>query len=90
MSRTSGTPVSGALWVVYFHHQPLEAQEGAGVVSGHCHVITADPTGRELYEVSEQAVLGDKARPELEFTIDRVERGHALIRGTAQLAEERH
>lgn len=77
------TQVSATVWNVWFRHTPLEPKPGSDeLTNGHAAIVTSDPTGRDLYDVTERVVLGERAGNGLGFTIVRAERC-CDARGTA-------
>jgi hypothetical protein len=86
-----GTKVTATLWVVFFRHRDPDAAPDAPdpYKAGHLHLLTADPSGRDLFEVAEAAVLNGRARPELEFSIVKAERA-CEVKGTGVVAGGRN
>lgn len=91
-----GTPVRGTLWYVEFEHRvvpvvPLTPEEQAAApktVTGHLHLLNADPSGADVYEVAKATVLNGKARDEHEFAVTHTKRlvevrGRAIAAGGA-------
>lgn len=84
-----GQRVTGTIWVVSWRYMaPVDgATAHTAPVQGRQIVITADPSGADLLEVTKMVILGAKAVPEHEFTILISERS-ADIAGLAQLPIE--
>jgi hypothetical protein len=92
-----GAPVNCTLWQVTYRHRDiappsrlvrlgLDEAKPPGHLDGQTLVMTADPTGADLCDVTRRVVLGAKATPEHEFMLTHVHRiGDA--KGLAQLEQ---
>ncbi len=85
-----GTSIRGTLFYIEFAHRTLTGAAGTeqAVKRGEQYVVSADPSGADLYEVAQAAVLNGSARPEHEFTLVHVKRcceikGRAIAAGGA-------
>lgn len=64
------TRVFATLWVVTWRHRRPEPMPGASEdVTGRSHVLTSDPTGRDVYATAELVVLGPERVGTLGFTV---------------------
>jgi hypothetical protein len=85
-----GTKATGTMWLVRFRHRPVEPKaDGEPYVHGETNIVSADPTGRDVYELARDAALGAKSRPELEFSLMAVHRGPELTGTVTTLAATR-
>jgi len=88
-----GKPVSATLWGVAYRFRnfdpplvTLTAGEAPEHIEGTCNVLTADPTGCDLLDVTAREVLGPKLKADHEFTLTHVHRvfdvnGLASVKG---------
>ena len=84
-----GQRVTGTLWIVSWKHMaPVgDSTEYTAPVQGRQFVITADPSGGDLLEVTRMVVLGAKAVPAHQFMLLGADRS-ADVSGLAQLPTE--
>lgn len=77
--------IAGTLWQVTWRHRRADPLPGADeYVSGVSRIVTADPTGCDVYSIAERIVLGDKAGNGLGFTIEQSIRC-CEVQGTAAI-----
>lgn len=82
-----GTPVSGTLFYIEWTHvRDVEGVIGSDppATNGMGYVITADPSGSDVYDVAKAAVLNGKAKPEHQFALTHSKRlveikGRAIV-----------
>lgn len=85
-----GTAIRGTLFFVEWTYSTLTGAADSPEASkrGEQYVVTADPSGADLYEVARAAVLNGKAKPEHGFAITHSKRcceirGRAIVAGGA-------
>lgn len=79
-----GTPIKATLWQITFRHRA--AEESDDYVGGNQLLVTADPSGADVYEVAKRVVLKG-AQNNLGFEVIHVAR-QAEVSGLALVAEE--
>jgi hypothetical protein len=81
----ASTRISGTVWSVFYRHKAIDPKAGEEPYGGgQIHIVTADPTGRYLFDIARQEVLAQKPGVQ-EFTIMRVERATEVF-GVASVA----
>jgi hypothetical protein len=81
----AGTRVVATLWYVEFEHRvfgPLVEGEPPKVTTGALHMLSADPSGRDLHELARAVVLNGKARDDDQFAVTHSKR-LVEVKGTA-------
>jgi hypothetical protein len=81
-----GSSISGTIWTVSWRYRKLDTADQW--ISGRQLIITADPSGADVHDVTRLVVLGAAAKPEHEFSILGVDRA-SDVQGLALLASGR-
>jgi len=80
----ASTRISGTAWSVHFRHKAIEPKPDEPYGGGSICIVTADPTGRDIFETARREVLAQRPGVQ-EFTIMRVERATEVF-GVASVA----
>jgi hypothetical protein len=78
-----GSRVTGTVWTVSWRHRNLAAP--AEWVTGRQLILTGDPSGGDLLDVTRLVVLGAAAKPDHEFSLLSTDRA-SDVHGLAMLA----
>lgn len=92
-SPRMGQPVEATLWVLKYRHlkpKPEDGSEpadGERFVFGDVNVLTADPSGSDLFAVARDAVMG-VGKPAQDFSIVYAQRLCDSVKGLAIVTAE--
>ena len=70
----TGTHATATIWQAHYSYRKPRTETSETFVTGDLLVLTADPTGGDLLEVTKRLVLGAKPEPHDQFLLTHVNR----------------